>query len=460
MDWRRIRPTWQLLKPLFRKSAFRKENDSMRLSTNVFGLKTSWMLLVGLTALMGRSPCFAETSLPGAIRKALERNAAAMNPMTLTWTQQAKSSSPQAIFQYMDWPNGPEFYLPVRARHTWQDGKFYTFLNLRHQHEPKIVKGHDINEFEREVAFDGTTFYIGEGVEGTKRRGLLGTLSIESLQNILAKKIKHKGSDESSQGLLEPSLYYRDLGFWLPMTYGEFATADRQDSLVLWLLRKGAKLITVRDEMLAGKPVVRLELKGSEQLANNIPPPWNHLERRNCLYRFYLDPAHGYAAARREELAPDGKLGILSEGRDFIPIDDTGVWLPKHITVHYHTYFANKKGIQEKPLFTDDYTLEKYDTNRVPDKTFVISYDDAPGMFVQRDVLPDGKVLDRQIHYQVPPTPQMLDRVIEEAQARASYTPFRSRWLLIGALNLLLALVVVAIWRYRRNRGKSGGVQL
>lgn len=429
----------------------------MSLSDSGRSSKSILILLVGLIALMNRSRGFAETALPEAVKKALERNAQAMNPMTLTWTRQASSPSPETIFQYMGWPNDREFYLPVRARHTWQDGKFYTYLNQRHYREPKIVNGQDMNEFEREVAFDGKTVYDGEGVEGTKRRGLLGTLSIESLPNILAEKIRKEDPDTALQ--LEPSLYYREIGFWLPMTAGELAAEDRQDSLVLWLLRKGAELVTVRDEMQAGKPLVRLELKGSEQLAKNIPPPWNHLARRECLYRFYLDPALGYAVLRREELTADGKLGVRSEGSDFIPIDKTGAWLPKHITVHYHTYFANKKGVQEKPLFTDNYTLDKYDTQRVPDKTFVISYDHAPGMFVQRDVLPDGTVLEEQISYQVPPTPAMLESVIQAALARQRYTPFRSRWVLIVILNSLLALVVVAIWRYRRKRSKSEGTQ-
>jgi len=120
-------------------------------------------------------------------------------------------------------------------------------------------------------------------------------------------------------------------------------------------------------------------------------------------------------------------------------------------------YFANKKGVQENPLFTDNYTLDKYDTQRVPDKTFVISYDHAPGMRVQRDVLPDGTILEEQISYMVPPTPQMLDSIIQAALARQRYTPFRSRWMLIIVVNLSLALVVVAIWRYRRKHSKPSG---
>jgi hypothetical protein len=411
-----------------------------------------WLLCV-LAAAAGPARG-GEAALPEAVRGGLEAAARGINPLTLTWRQQATSDSPRAVFEYMDWPDNKEFYLPIRVHYSWQDGKFYALYNHRRAAEAKVVRGQDMNEFEREYAFNGTTYYAGEGVEGTKRRGLVGTLSVMSLQNILAKKVTNLGPNSVLQ--LYPGLYYRALGFRLPLSASEFAADVRQDSLVLWLLRSGATLAAVRDETLEGRRVVYVELKGSDRLAANFPGGWNHVDRRDCLLRFYLDPARGYAACRHEERTGDGRLATLYEGDDWFAVAGTGLWLPRRLRVTHYGYFDAKRRPREQPLFADEYALETSDTARIPDSTFTISYDNAPSMMVQTDSPADRKPRPDQIAYVVPPSTQMLDKVIDEAIQKSSSRPHALNRPLILGSGLALALAAVGLWLWRRNRERTG----
>jgi hypothetical protein len=411
--------------------------------------------LAGLAVVAGASSSPAEETLPSAVREALGRYAQAFDPMTLTWTCQPSGPSPEAFFAYTGFPPDPQTFMKFSARHTWQGGKGYAFLTRRHKKEADPVNGQDRSEYTQEMSFDGTYYYYGQGLEVARRQGVPAAMSKESMTNRL-KKVPGKTM------LLEAALYYQELGLKLPITVREFATEAKQESLVLWLLRQGAELTSVREEALAGRPALRVELKGTARLADNSAHDWQHVSPKDCTYRFFLDPQRGHALLRREEWTAGGQLAVLSEAEDFEQLGKAEVWLPRKVTVQLYMYLQNKKGPRKEPLLTNTYSLVKHDTAPAPDERFAINYDHVPGSFVTTDVLPDKRVLDEPISYQVPATPDQLNEVIGAALAGRKYQP-ASRWLFRSKFVLInVAVVAVAgglYWWWARRRVRTEGGQ-
>ena len=356
------------------------------------------------------------SALPGVVRAALARNAAAIAPITIRWTSRARSMSEIDLLARSinaDNERADRMMNDHREyRLTFQDGK-YRASHQEVPREPREVPS--INE----SAFDGEFTYGGR--VAPPQDGQVQTMYLKTpLGNYSAKE---------AENLYLSTDPVEAMSIRLPVRIGDLKAKPPVQSEILYMLDHGGKLLGVGNVDLDGRKMVRVrivaddperamavsadvdevrqELAGATTRAE-IDRVVEELKQKRQLppkrlFMFYLDPALNYAVRRREEFwEPDIPLArVDNEGYEKLGERDVFV-LRKSVFASY-----NRKpvpaGKTAEPVQTRTIEVTQISGDPMPPETFALSYNepgahvyinDEKGQQTSYIVQEDGTLLD------------------------------------------------------------------
>ncbi len=383
------------------------------------------LLAATAIAFAGQRCILAQDEISRDLRKALEANAAALSPLTVTWERIRKSSLPDAqVLTIIGLPDtAREFMGPERVRFMWQGNKFYRYI---WRHMPQVTEDGTVQTDkpllvqEQETSFDLEAHYNGNP---NRRLGAkIGDAII--IIDPTAKLLKEKGTEK-----ICIADYLYAAGFRMPAT-AEQLTSGAPKTLLLEFLQQGGKFIQATVEEIDGDSCTAVELTKDGQR-----------------HRFVLDPERGYTLRRRMVWYESGQLEARIDCLDLIKLENPDHWLPRRIEIErYHP-----KAFPDRPLIEETITVTEMHNDPIPPEQFVLTYTEpgtrvADGTLPGADSQPSGRV-----SYTVPANPEDLDEVIRTAieGPKGRRTP----WFVLGANLVILAVVVTFLLLRRRWKG-------
>ena len=379
-----------------------------------------------------------QLELPLAIQKALEENAAQLNPVTIFYTEQLKTQLPeQDTFERLKitkYRSPRRMFQSLKNRVIWQEPKFYTFsegINGMYSED----KGYTESLREHECTFDGSILYQGDRWKNPT-----------NIDCHLLKERRvaygHFGSSYFSEGFT---------GLSFPPFGVERESGMRAESSVLGSLRRGGELISVSESSIEDHPCIRVELR-----VENMEKTWadqSDLEEMKKMYSgglyapgereqyldnivsartlprtkrvvFFLDPAMNYAVRQREEWYDPETLVSRSRCGDFEQLPNRQLWLPKTIEIDYRMYRTAPGVVFAAPFLSNVIHVTELSGEPAPDSQYVLDYKE-PGTYIM-DMMgtdtegktADKKTTDKQpvsVGYRVGQTPKETQRNREEA---------------------------------------------
>lgn len=428
--------------------------------------------LVAIGLLGNGSPelCFGDVALPADVRKALERNAARLSPITISWTltpKETRYSQKETLSRLkLRRPVGSFFYT-TESRVVWQGGKIHIT-----REDPDVRDGAVVGTRLREDSFDGRILYGGS--PGRKRPALF-------------KRLLSRAIEEDPSAHLLSTGYFREAGFRLPRQVSEWVEA-RAESEPLYLLEHGGTLMSVEDALVDGERLIRVELVApnpqkrfaealdleaeKKALESSKESPTRQRELLGSLQRtralpdsrrfvYYLDPELHYAVRQWEQWYEPDTLLLRCRCLEFEELSGRGVWLPRRCEVDRYEFFTLPETVFEEPILSEHYEVSEFQLDSVPEETFVLNYA-TPGARIYDGTLPEAaENPNGYVRYTVPTSLDDLDRVIEMARAGefdpGQLTPERStgaRALIVANVLLLGAIAAFFVWR--KVRGVPG----
>jgi hypothetical protein len=381
--------------------------------------------LLAVATVMPAPRLYAGPPLDEWVREALERNAKALSPLTVTWERTRTSRLEESqILDALGLPRtAREFMAPDKARFMWDRGKFYTYY-WRHvvQVDPdlRVLANKPTRVQEQEVSFDLKAFYSGNPNTRSGQRVGDPVILIDRVETMKKKR--------GSEHLCKPDYLYV-AGFSMPQTAEELTTKSPQ-ALPLAYLEQGGTLTMAQAEDLGETSFLVLELR-----------------KGDSRYRFFLDPAKSYAVRRWLLWDAGGVLQAQTDCLEFARLSEPDHWLPRRVEILCYHAAAGK----QEPLYQESVRVSELHNNPIPPEQFVLVYR-QPGSHVADGTLPGADERETgRIAYTVPANPEDLEGVIRQARrgpARLSTTT----WILAVNATLLAAVGAFVIWRLVRRR--------
>jgi len=378
--------------------------------------------------------------LPTVVRAALERNATELLPLELVWTRTRTSPLPplQALKAIKYPPLKVGELEPYKVRLIASPGKFYMHIwrSTPHldfkdgQFVPDLSK--PVEPLQDEMAYDGGVYYVGNSDDTSLRGGMPGVMSKTPRLKVV------RETPTRSLFILD---YLLHAGFQVPTTIEQIGKQPIRPIVLADVDSPGAGVAIVRDESNGSKLDVVDVQKGDRKI------------------RYWLDPAQGYSVRRRTERKSDGMTVTDVECSDFVKIGRSDLWLPKNISVTWHTWDTIPDVVTPTPLIVEDYRLISFDPHEPAASSFVLNYQ-RPGTAVT-DATVSGaeKFPDGSVSYFVPARPADLDQVIATAigqrpPERRSLGGFLMIVNVIGLLAIGAAFAAKKVLDSRRKREK------
>jgi hypothetical protein len=328
-------------------------------------------------------PATTAPALPAAIRDALARSAAAIDPITLRWTSRSRPANEIAeLGRAFNEVARNHDRMSNEHRHyrlTFQAGKY----RASHQEEPQerleVTPLH-------ESAFDGAFLY-----GGTLQPPYDGLVQTHYLKYPLASQ-----APESDEHRYLSSDVLDAMGIRLPVRLRDMKSRSPVRSEILAMLEQdGARLVAVDDVEVDGRKLVRLRILAADP----------EQKTRKRLHVFHLDPGLNFAICRREESwqEPDVPLTRTDLGGHEKLADDRNVFVPRRIVAQYYSREPVPAGQVAKPVQTRTTEVTQVSGDAKPEQTFTLTYD-TPGtrVYVNDDrgkqsafvVQEDGTLID------------------------------------------------------------------
>jgi RNA polymerase sigma factor (sigma-70 family) len=288
-------------------------------------------------------------TFPAELRTALEKNAAALGPISISWNVRGYSTSTlqQAIDEYF--VEGAESSVLVNWAHhvEFQPGGV---------HSVSISPKNDVHE--DAISDQGAAFTNYQPKPGLLKR----RVNTRPLAQVL------KNSPNAPQVSDE---FLTNAGWRLPSTAGDFAAGIAQ-SRILWMLSHDAVLAAVGDTTLDGRKMTRVEL-----IAEN--PDRYQLKKlpRKLTYVFFLDPQMNHAV-RRVEQRYGSQLTYVMRNEEFVKLSGRDVWLPHKSYTDFYTFYRIPDQFFDHPILTQERAVTKIDLNEMPHERFVLSPEIPP----------------------------------------------------------------------------------
>ena len=326
-----------------------------------------WVGVLCLACLgeLAAASIVAAAELPSEIRQALLGNVQAISPISASWTEQLGSDMP-----LQDWLKAVKYdstsvdeFEPI-AGDLRLAGRNVVLGRLAKQGGPH---GRGLRGCERQIPHEtGCQARESASHVDPRRKGMRSQASV-------CRQLR-RGIDRDGHGtrisidfFAHPKIYssetyifldplcFREAGFVLPHTVGMHRSGAK--SLPLALIEEGARITKVEETLLDGQKCVLLEL-----------------EDKDHKKRFYLDPTHGHAVCRREEMTRLGQVTEVSRMSDFTKFAKPDLWLPKRCDVAYYTWSTIPEVIREKPLARRTIVVRDIDKKAIPVERFRLKY--------------------------------------------------------------------------------------
>lgn len=342
--------------------------------------------------------------LPDAIRAALARNAADLNPsITVEWSTRPSSQLP--VLQLAEAvglndgrtgapdPKAAEEFLKDRMlwRATWQQGKYFgTSGNEPREGNSRLSIA--------EYSFDGDYVYVG-----FKRPPSAPTL----FKRALAQDRNASGGSRSGDQELS-SEYFTMIGLPLPARIGELRAHQPPTPELLALLERGGTLSAVEQSKIDDHPVIRIQITADnpdrraaintdlDRLADFLRrsgPAWQvpvmveRVKQRRQLpekriYVYYLDPEFSYGLRRSEQLYDGGILLTRVDCGDFQKVPGRQLYLPHRcVNDDYAGVIPGK--YSKVPVFTTTYDVSAVSVDPLPAEAFTPNYTEAGTQIIE-----------------------------------------------------------------------------
>lgn len=442
------------------------------------------------------NPPAAVSELPAEVWQALDDNARQLSPISLSFTQQMKSTLPlEEAAERLNMgtlpPSEMRIFNKTPMRVVWQAPKIYhaTRSPIDKADKPESVLEYE-DSFDGAVHFQIFYHFDQAGVS----RGA----------NLNKQPIADWIGEQSIRDDWLKNLYLgRAAGMVLRWQRGA-QTTPRVESELRAALGTGARIISVEQVPLTEREHLRIVLEtvnpikqfadkydleavhnGQGGFGSMKPEQRQRLIDQITAQRglpalqrmvFYLDPALHYAVRCSEERNPptaegdpEGTLLSRSDRSDFVQVGDRPLWLPKRCETEFHTFNTTPGKIFAEAFITEVLELGDLDTKAVPDEQFALTA--APGVLVLDWSHPAAKQTKQgYVTYKAPENAAELTAVIEKAiqtaRAPAQSAPVAaaplempkktSRWWPMFLLaNGVLVAGVLAFLLLRRNNGPS-----
>ena len=320
-------------------------------------------------------------SLPDDIRQALERNAAALSPVAISWETRYRSALPTAeAVRVGQFPEKSGIFDPRLVEFSRQDGKYSYFRKF--QGTRKGAKF--LNRF------DGRNLYQGSGLDAPDETPVVMIYGPEKL-------------NEKPRFVFE-SEYFERAGFKLFGTTDALKKPD--ESFIFYLIGLGAKL----------KQVALKPLDGSYCWRVDLTSQWG-------FHKFYLDSTMNYALRRYVEETLEGRTKRVTTNSRFVEYGHQQIWLPLESRSDWYTWNSMQGHVLDSPLLFEEILVGKVDKSRLSDDTFVIDVK-KPGTVVADSRLPGAqKRSGGLVQYEVPANLEYLEGVVDAAVKGKKFTP-------------------------------------
>jgi hypothetical protein len=410
-------------------------------------------MVCSVALALGSSRATGQTTLPSIVEKAMRANEAALDPISVVWTEHWVTIAPATRPAEKAATNANRTLRRERLL-AWQKGKIYSRSDSTDQ---------GLNE----VSYDGRVRYMGNSRPKSTFSELNKALNAE----IVKKNKRPIGRGDTMIG----DDYFTAVGLRALSTPEEMAAGKATPEAVA-LIEGGARVVSVEEAERLGIKVLKLHL-----LADNYPRAFADRRDRRALdgitagmtvtgkqkflalweaekklplkrdFIFYCDPAKSYAVIGREERYEERLLSeTASEG--FRQVAGRTVWLPgKSVTTGY-TGLNDPTVMSDQPLWRHVVELKEIKLEPVADSLFVLDYR-TPGTMILDQTLP-GKPAS----YTVKTSPPGDDRKGPPpgseplATATPAAAPADRRAGVIAAVVVGLVVVVAgAVWLRRRN---------
>jgi hypothetical protein len=364
-------------------------------------------------------------ALPEQLRSELESNAKAISPLEIQWTRQAKSSlGGDGFAKRVKMPSWVSIEYFSKQEHSlrYQDGMSYTLeVGTRAtgiSDDP--AKLPVASPYGIEISYNKTNIYLGNPEGPLKGQGRFPSLVIDSAVN---PKIRKPTQQIFKYDFLNAA------GFWLPNHLDELTQSPRHE--ILHMLDKGGELRRAE------------QLEGAEQGGNWVI----EVVDSNLIREYQISPTKGYAViSRKDTFEKTGMVARTVQLNDFSQIDDSSLWLPRHILINHFTWPTIEPESTSTPLMAEELTLMKASKKPISDELFMLKYL-TPGAMVTDSTLPNAQNMPKgKVTYRVPASLEDLDEVIDAQDRIVRQTQFR-RWLLMANVVGILGLIVYLVYR-------------
>ena len=330
-----------------------------------------------------------QSQLPDYVVKALERNASELSPLTITWERRRSARLPEdellsTIKRTPEIDSG--LMAPECVQYRWQHGMYYFHWSwLARPVEPRTGRPliHEaLVGYESESVFKDGVYYKGDPMRDSGIQHGDASLGVMPITNAIR--------DAPTSPLIRID-YFAHAGLKMPEKPGEHS-APRTDSLVLYSIRQGGRVTMLGPETVDASDCEVIQIESEDRKA-----------------KFYLDPALNFATRRRVEWSRSGVLAFTSGGSDFVDVSDTGVWLPKHIEVLWHTWETIPDAFLEEPLICETFDVTELDHTPIALEVFDLKNKppyNTPGARIADATLPGApEEPGGNISYRVPADP-------------------------------------------------------
>jgi hypothetical protein len=364
----------------------------------------------------GITPLAGAAELPEAVLQALRSNALALNPLTVSWTQERSSSLPlEKLLQDTKQPDEKALFNPQDVTLSYQGGAFLCFRKYTEWEK----RSGEFFTWYSDCRFDGQALYDGNSMN---RRPLI---TVEDLN------YARTHYPNAKRFFAE---YLVAAGF---QVHNRNATIERPpESELLYLLDSGGQVSNVHDVTDDSNTLLAVDVSTSDGRA-----------------RFLLDPAMRYAVHRTERFNQNNELTQTTVNSQFVELPSPHVWLPEKSQVSDYTWWTIAGTIAKTPFIVTDFHVTKLSQELKPPDQFAIAL--KPGTLVadsrpQAATMP-GAILtkDGTYSYRLAPTAEDIASAVAVSQGRRGLV-----WIICTAL--VAAILGALILRKRRSQLGAG----
>jgi len=431
--------------------------------------------------------------LPADIQQALARNISQLNPISISFSYQLRSTlDEQSTLDRLNLTkaSGRDKLLSKRTYNCTHQDSRYRYA--------RFAVGDPFGKLEFEMSYDGTDLYTRIPPKVTAAQAMMMKASNISIPPFAVLKRTTEQADKFRRGNGDipplPGSSMEEFQYYLMASRIAFNRTGFDwhspdfKSAITEAIQQRAELSSITEVQVEGRACVRIVLMDKNPIKQHgemrdlmrASVKSESKERRDEIkllldeqrklpalrkYVFYLARELQFAVLRAEEWYDPDVLLNTTAFSAFEELPGRNIWIPRKIVSTLHEFESTTE------LFTDSFLSEEWEvtrltTERVDDAEFVLTSDATPGTLVNdKTAKLDGFAEGTAIAYEVPAKVEDLGGVIEKAkktplldsmpggdahQADAQRSPTMLQLFIAG--NLVLLVCVGLFWAWSRRK--------